>query len=156
MGDAVPKVKRFPRLALAFGLTLIVAAGAVIVLRPGIAVWGSAEANAQRIVVLPFRTPPSLSHWSAEAFAESLAVQLRAIPALDARVGQGAAAEADYVLEGDVAGDSGRVAIALRLRPAGQRAASWSATFWRQDLADSTLAGDLARAVAEALQVTRR
>lgn len=153
MGEARGQGGPFRSLRLALGATLIIVTSVVLIWRARGAGWGDSPVKAQRVAVLPFSH--SSFSGSVAGLAESLAAQLRAIPALDARVGQGSVAEADYLLDGDVTGDNGRVAIALRLRPAGQRAASWTATFWRRTLADSTLSRDLARAVAEALSVSR-
>jgi hypothetical protein len=135
---------------------LVVVASVAVIARRRAPVWADFAGRGTRILVMPFDADPALSGWSGAALAESLAARLSAAPGLDAAAAAAQSGDADYLLEGDVAADSGRVVIALRLRPAGQRAAAWSATFWRRDLAEPTLVGDLARAVIEALGGTGR
>jgi hypothetical protein len=132
---------------LAAGLAVL--ASVAVIARRRAPVWADLEGT--RVLVVPFDADPAPSGWSGAALAESLAVRLSAAPGLDAAVAGNRSADADYLLEGDVAADSGRVVIALRLRPAGQRAATWSATFWRRDLTEPTLVGDLARSVIDAV-----
>jgi hypothetical protein len=118
---------------------------------------GSIDLQEPRVSVLPFRTEPPVQGWSEEAFAESVATRLRSIWTSSARVTVGVPpGQADYVLEGDVRTEADRTVIALRLKPVIVGVAEWTATFWRRDLADSNLAGDLARAVAIALHPENR
>jgi hypothetical protein len=113
--------------------------------------WPARPGSAKRVSVLPFRATVPAAGWSAPAFAESLAVRLNEDPAIDARVGPAPAGESDFTLEGDVDAKDGHAVIAIRLTGAGQRASSWSATFWRAKLTDAALAADLARRVREGL-----
>jgi hypothetical protein len=113
--------------------------------------WGSpATGTSRRIVVGAFRGAGE----PAAALADSVAAQLERSPGIDAHRGSSLDANADYLLDGVVSATKGRTAIALRLWT-GQRSPVWTATFWRQNLSDTALAGDLARAVIEALPPTR-
>ncbi|MGH7637789.1 MAG: hypothetical protein ACREOK_09055, partial [Gemmatimonadaceae bacterium] len=67
---------------------------------------------------------------------ERIATELSNIPPIVARVGPAGDDQSDYVLDSAVDQDGDRLAIVLQLRPAGQRAASWTATFWRRSLDD--------------------
>lgn len=108
-----------------------------------------------RVLVVPFTiagTPPG---WSGDSLAAALAERLAAVSKVQSMVSSGREAGADYVIEGDVWGEEFRFTVAVRVRRAGSRAALWSATFWRENLTDSTLATDLASAVVDAVNFPR-
>jgi hypothetical protein len=121
---------------------------------PGITWFGGGE---RRLLVMPFRTDSLRGGWSADSFAETMAVRLRSYEHVDARRQGGrddAERDADQVIEGEVGGVEGNFMITLRIRPAQQRAATFSAIFWRATLTDSALAADLSRTVAEQLNLS--
>jgi hypothetical protein len=136
------------------GVLVILAAMAVSVVvmqRQSADDWDD-TAGALRVLVAPFHVEASVREWEHLALEDSLAARLGADSRLVARTDASAAAS-DYVLDGDVSPDGDRYVITLRLRPPGQRAASWTATFWRRTLVDTALARDLAAEVREAMRL---
>ena len=136
-------------------LVIFIAVGATVLLGPRGGRWAGASLGAQRVIVTPFIVKGNAAVWDSSSLEDSIAVRLGADPQLVALAGR-EAADADYVLEGTVSPDGDRLVIVVRLRPPGQRTATWTATFWRKAVADSSLATDLAFAVSEALRVNRR
>jgi hypothetical protein len=114
--------------------------------------WDDTAGGALRVLVAPFHVEGLMSEWKDLALEDSLAARLGADSRLVARTDASAAAS-DYVLDGDVSPDGDRYVITLRLRPPGQRAAAWTATFWRRTLVDTALARELAAEVREAMRV---
>ncbi|HEX6315772.1 MAG TPA: hypothetical protein VFZ73_12970 [Gemmatimonadaceae bacterium] len=118
--------------------------------------WSDGAAGARRLVVHPFDVHASIRGWERTGFEDSLAALLSANSQVVALAGTRDPSDADFVLDGDVSPEGGQFMITLRLRPAGQRAATWTATFWRKSFLDSAVTRDLAIAVKEALHLDRR
>jgi hypothetical protein len=139
--------------AISAGITALLAVGIYVYGRLASRddLWKGASLHTRRVLVLPLRDDRAAEATQSAVLSESLATALSQSYDLDARIGRSSERGSDYVLEGDVTTDSARTAIVLRLRPAGQRTTSWTATFWRGNLADPGLATDLATAVAAAL-----
>lgn len=136
------------------------ALGALFALAAPLACGGRDAAQARdgdmpRVVVAPPSTNGTPPGWSVDGYATSLAAAIGRIATVESHAGSGREADADYIVEGDVHGENGRFVLTLRVREAGRHTTLWSATFWRESLADSTLTGDLARAVAEAIHRTK-
>jgi len=139
-------------MALLLGVCMLSVA-ALLLRRQRPPAWADSIGTKERILVASFRVESIPKNWSPQVFAESLAARLRAHPGVDARATSEQATEADYLVDGEITAREGGVIVAIRLRPGGQRAASWSATFWRDKLEDESLARDLALAVAEELRL---
>ena len=116
--------------------------------------WNGVSSGVTRVRVATFHAA-GVSTWQGGAIEDSIASRLNRSELQVARVG-GEDAESDYVVEGDVAPEDGRVVINLRLRPSGQRTLVWQATYWRSVVNDSLLIRDLAAAVDSALRSRRR
>ena len=137
------------------GILVVLAAvttGVVVVQRQSTGDWPASDGGTLRILVAPFHLETSVREWKSLALEDSLAARLGADSQLVVQTNVSARAS-DYVLEGTVSPDGERFVITLRLRPSAQRAASWTATFYRSTLADSALARDLAAAVREAMGI---
>ena len=132
---------------------LVLAAAALMVIRKDRIEWSGTPSGMTRIRVARFRAD-SVSGWGHGAMEDSIASQLSRSEIHVARVG-GEDSDADYVVEGDVSPEDGRVVISLRLRPSGQRTPIWQATYWRNVAGDSSLVRDLAAAVDKALRSRR-
>ena len=95
----------------------------------------------------------TLRSWNSPALANSLATQLAKVRGLETRV-DGAGAETDFILHGDVDRRDGRTVITARLGPADDdKSTVWTATYWRGENPDLGLADNIAASVAEAVAV---
>ena len=141
--------------SVAAALLVLGAAVALVVRQKGPPIdWNGVSSGVTRIRVATFHAT-GVSGWQGGAIEDSIASRLSRSELQVARVG-GEDAESDYVVEGDVAPEDGRVVINLRLRPSGQRTLVWQATYWRSVVNDSLLIRDLAAAVDSALRSRRR
>jgi TolB-like protein len=143
--------RRTAALAIAVGTVLLVLIGFLYVRRSDARMWTIGSGDTPRIIVGPFSATAPPKGWSADAFADSLAARLNVVGAVDATSRNKRERTADFVVEGDTRAEGNQMVVALRVRPANQRAAIWNATFWRSSLADPALPNDLAVAVADAL-----
>jgi len=140
----------------------------ILALMTALGPWGRGEAE-RRSVALSGSTvsisierfaarDSTLRSWNSQAFANLLAAQLATVRGLEARV-EGAGAETDFILHGDVDRRDRRIVITARLGPADDdKSTVWTATYWRGDNPDPALADDIAAGVAEAvaLELVRR
>lgn len=136
-------------------LTLVVGAGIIVEHRTATEKWNDASPGDQRLLVAPFHLDPSLKNWRDKAIEDSLAALLSRDSGMTAHSGTDMK-HADYVLDTSVSPDGNQVMITLRLRPAAQHSATWTATFWRQREPDSIMARDFALAISSAMRTYRR
>ena len=138
----------------AAAILVLAVAAAIVVSQKARIDWKGVSSGVTRVRVAPFHVN-GVNGWHIGAIEDSIASLLSRSELQVARVG-GEEAEADYVVDGDVAPEDGRIVISLRLRPSGQRTLLWQATYWRNVVNDSLLIRDLAAAVDSALRSRRR
>jgi hypothetical protein len=120
---------------------------------PPIVAHGPASGLATTLAIELFRAPDSVAMvLAATMFAESLAAHLERMPGLEVRVVTGTIRQStDFTLRGNITMQGGRLVIVSRLYERDEEPPIWTATFWRDRVATSNIADELAADMAEAL-----